>query len=338
MLLDFEIKKTAYIDFLKYYYFKRNLTPKLLVYLGLTLLLSYNMNRGMRHFQSQFLLTFLVIGCIFFSFFFLIPYLIAANKISKLFITENINYQLLETDEGIKLIAATFERFIKWEEIKSINDEGNYIYFILFNARIILVPKTAFIFTNAKTVFFKRIENEILLARHKSPNRLYAKGWYGLIPLIGAFVGLWLIGQGLSKYKDRKLILIGVAAILFTVLVYSSIFYMGRKYNQGNRDLYISTRQMYMNSLVRNIEFYKVQNSQYPDSLPQLLIQVKNNTTHPPLFYTKESSLNAQLYYRKIHEHYTLFFSGADRIPYTGDDVFPLINDLDIPTGFVKFK
>ncbi|MEO8770002.1 MAG: YcxB family protein [Ferruginibacter sp.] len=334
-MLDIQITKTEYIEFLKYYYFKRNLVTRLILPVGLTLLFSNNISRGTHNFQVQFLFYFLIVGIIFYSFFFLIPYLIAAKRLSKQFDRENIDYQLLESEEGIKLTTANKESFAYWKEIKSINSYNNFIYLILFSNKIILVPKSVFQFSNEYKIFLKSTEKEILAARAKGPNHLYAKGWLGLIPLFGGFVGIWLITQGAFKYKDRKLILIGVAALTFTVLIYGSLIYF-TKDKLNNKDLYISSRQMYMNSLVRNIEFYKVQQGEYPDSLPQLLTQAENNSNHPPLFYSKDGPLNAELYYKKINAHYTLFFSGPDRIPYTEDDVLPQINTLDIPTGFVK--
>lgn len=58
-----------------------------------------------------------------------------------------------------------------------------------------------------------------------SGKHLYKRGWLGLIPLVGAVVGLILILLGKFRYKDRRLIIIGCSAVLFTVAVYSGIYF-----------------------------------------------------------------------------------------------------------------
>lgn len=103
----------------------------------------------------------------------------------------------------------------------------------------------------------------------KSARHLYGRGWLGLIPLIGGFVGLGLITLGIFKYKDKKLILIGFAALLFTVSIYSYLFY-DLQYSERGRRTQIEFTQQFLNDMVKNIEFYKIQYGTYPDSLKQL--------------------------------------------------------------------
>ena len=50
--------------------------------------------------------------------------------------------------------------------------------------------------------------------QQKSGSHLYGRGFLGLIPLIGAFIGVGLILLGTFKYKNKKLALIGVAAVI----------------------------------------------------------------------------------------------------------------------------
>ncbi|WP_207496758.1 hypothetical protein [Aridibaculum aurantiacum] len=103
-----------------------------------------------------------------------------------------------------------------------------------------------------------------------SPGKhLYSRGWFGLIPLIGGFVGLGLIVLGIFKYKDRKLILIGSAALLFTVVIYSSMIYYF-EYSTTFREDFAVFSQPKMDELIKSIEFYKTENAQYPDSLQEL--------------------------------------------------------------------
>lgn len=97
----------------------------------------------------------------------------------------------------------------------------------------------------------------------------YLLGLLCLIPLIGAFVGIGLLLYGIIRYKDKALIAIGAFGILFTVAIYSWLFYaMG--HNPFFRNRFRDLAQMELNGLIKDIEFYKLKNGSYPDSLPQV--------------------------------------------------------------------
>ena len=53
----------------------------------------------------------------------------------------------------------------------------------------------------------------------------YWWGFLGLIPLLGAFIGIVLLLLGIFRYKDKILVYIGTACILFTVGIYTFLFY-----------------------------------------------------------------------------------------------------------------
>ena len=163
------------------------------------------------------------------------------------------------------------------------------------------------------------------IARQSKPP--YLLGLFCLIPLIGAFVGLGLLLYGLIKYKDKWLSIIGAAGIVWTILVYTTLFYAGKHasvFKQGFEDI----SQMQLNSLVKNIEFYKLQYGQYPDSLKQLLEDDKLAPINDAAqgMNTKENSFYN---YKKIGDKYSLFSSGQDGIPNTKDDLFPQITITD---------
>ena len=149
----------------------------------------------------------------------------------------------------------------------------------------------------------------------------YLLGLLCFIPLVGAFVGLGLLLYGLLKYKDKWLSIIGAAGILWTITVYSLLFYAGSHvsvFTNGFKDL----SQMQLNSLVKSVEFYNLSHGEYPDSLKQLLDDdksaiitdaVQGMTIKAPLYYN----------YQKVGDRYLLFSSGQDGIPNTADDLFP---------------
>jgi hypothetical protein len=151
----------------------------------------------------------------------------------------------------------------------------------------------------------------------------YLLGLLCLIPLVGAFVGLGLLLYGLIKYKDKWLSIIGAAGILFTVLVYGSLFYAMKNasiFKKGFADI----SQMQLNSLTKNIEFYKLQHGQYPDSLRQLLDDDKLAPITDAIQLNQRRE-NSNYNYQRIGDKYMLFSSGQDGIPNTSDDLFPQV-------------
>lgn len=165
---------------------------------------------------------------------------------------------------------------------------------------------------------------EILPSKSKPP---YLLGLICLIPLVGAFVGLGLLLYGLIKYKDKWLSIIGAAGILWTVIVYGSLYYAATHasvFKKGFEDI----SQMQLNSLVKDIEYYKLSHGQYPDSLKQLLTDDKL----PPIIDAVQGmNTNANSYYnyQKIGGKYLLFSSGQDGISNTKDDLFPQVTITD---------
>lgn len=163
----------------------------------------------------------------------------------------------------------------------------------------------------------------------------YLLGLLCLIPLVGAFVGLGLLLYGLIKYKDKWLSIIGAAGILFTVLVYGSLFYAMKNasiFKKGFADI----SQMQLNSLTKNIEFYKLQHGQYPDSLQQLLDDDKLAPITDAIQLNQRRE-NSNYNYQRIADKYMLFSSGQDGIPNTQDDLFPhvAVND-STKIGLIK--
>ena len=155
----------------------------------------------------------------------------------------------------------------------------------------------------------------------------YLLGLLCLIPLVGAFVGLGLLLYGLIKYKDKWLSIIGAAGILWTIIFYSALFYAGTHvsvFRKGFEDI----SQMQLNSLVKNVEYYKLVHGQYPDSLKQLLEDDKLAPINDAAQGMKIKG-NTYYNYEKIGDRYSLFSSGQDGIPNTKDDLFPQVKITD---------
>jgi len=167
------------------------------------------------------------------------------------------------------------------------------------------------------------METATIQTKSKPP---YFLGLICLIPLVGAFVGLGLLLYGLFKYKDKWLSIIGAAGILWTVLVYSALFYAGR-HAPVFKKAFEEISQMQLNSLVKNIEYYKLAHGHYPDRLEQL----KEDDQLAPIYDAAQgmNSRGTVYNYEKVGDKYLLFSSGQDGIPNTKDDLFPQVTITD---------
>lgn len=88
--------------------------------------------------------------------------------------------------------------------------------------------------------------------------------------------------------------------------------------------------------LIPLVEFYKIENGDYPDSLQQLSKKTRWIFTADP---TQLNHLQKTVYFQYAHlgDHYTLFSVGPDGIAHTSDDIFPVIPDTGrIHYGWVK--
>lgn len=168
--------------------------------------------------------------------------------------------------------------------------------------------------------------------RSKPP---YLLGLLCLIPLLGAFVGLAILLYAIIKYKDKWFGMIGAFGILFTVFIYGSLFYYMKNGDLSKKG-FQEISQMQLNSLIKNIEFYKMQHGQYPDSLGQLLADDKLAPINDAIQSVQFRS-NSNYNYQRIGDKYTVFSSGQDGIPNTKDDLYPkvIISDSS-KIGFVR--
>jgi len=208
-------------------------------------------------------------------------------------------------------------------DIKLIDKNANSIFFILFNKQYIIIPVRFFSSEDEATAYFNEIKvnmhKENLSMQQNSGRHLYYWGLLGLFPLVGAFAGLVLIFQGVSRYKDKVLVIIGVADILITICIYSFLYYQV-EHGEGQ---FKKTNIINLDVLVKDIENYKLQKGNYPDSLEQLLQIDKFAPINDVFLLRKPESIKTTFNYQKINDKYALFSSGFDKIPNTNDDIYP---------------
>jgi hypothetical protein len=153
---------------------------------------------------------------------------------------------------------------------------------------------------------------ELTVKKDKPP---YLLGLLCLIPFIGAFVGLGLLLYGIVRYKDTKLIIIGAAGIVWTILVYGGLFILGSSFKGGAAFEGIAKQEL--NTVVAGIEFYKLEYGRYPDSLEELgKVKLFISYSDPMEKGTKFGDFQ----YKKYGDKYTVFSVGADGIAGTEDE------------------
>ena len=157
----------------------------------------------------------------------------------------------------------------------------------------------------------------------------YILGGISFIPLIGILFGIITIIWGLSTKKSggKKLAIIGTCGISLSIALYGSLFYFGAVQRGGvYDDLRVKLSQTTITSLVQAIEFYKIQNGNYPKSLESLSESLPENsmvTVFDPAIPPLSAEPRYYHYQLEGSSHYYLLGVGPDEKPYTNDDLVP---------------
>lgn len=148
---------------------------------------------------------------------------------------------------------------------------------------------------------------------------LYKIGFIGLVPNFGLISGFVLLILGFIR-KDHRLKIIGFAGILFTPLFW--YVFLNSDFQKKNLTQFTNIQ---LNTIVKDLEFYKSKNGQYPDSLVQLKGQNKffNDQELFNNEFDFKKSKPATFYYKKAENDYVLKSFGPDLIINTKDDIYP---------------
>lgn len=333
MEVTVEITKERYIKSVKtllVYTYKRYL----LILLGISLLLSAIQNRDAPHFFKSFWSTAFSV----FIALVLVSFISSFLKTRKKFkaATQHLGdktYLQVFTlgDDGINIKTEQADTFYRWFEIKRVYLNAGYILIGVSNKSTYGIPVSSFTVPGQKDEFLLTVQNNIKntnITATKYTRPSYYWGLLGLIPVVGAINGLLMVVSGISKYKDTRYTLIGIAGILVTAATFISIIYYANGSSFSNYDRlfrrgFADMSQKDVNSLVKEVEFYKMQNGVYPDSLQQLVKKDQFIPIYDPLLGDKKGNYYN---YRKIGLKYTLFSSGIDETPGTSDDIYPTVD------------
>ena len=174
----------------------------------------------------------------------------------------------------------------------------------------------------------------------------YVLGFCSFIPLLGVLLGILSIVFGAIKFKSGgwKVVLLGVGGILFTIVLYGTLFLVA--FGGKNNMMTEMQRQMAQANLrqcVMSLEFYRQVHGEYPAKLEDL----------PGSKFTPGSTMNFMdtsggfgsnftyqlFYYEKLPDGtgYFLLGRGEDGKPFTDDDLLPdLSADEQAHSGFRK--
>ena len=158
----------------------------------------------------------------------------------------------------------------------------------------------------------------------------YVIAGISFIPLIGVLFGVAAIVWGLvtNKQGGKKLAIIGSLGILFTIVIYSSLYYFGFVHRGG---VYDELRERLAitqaNQTLQAIEFYKVRYGNYPESLAQVTNALPAESLASIYDPTSEARGKlTEFYYQLINaDQYYLLSVGPDNQPFTEDDILPSI-------------
>ena len=152
----------------------------------------------------------------------------------------------------------------------------------------------------------------------------YIIGGMSFIPLIGVFFGVIALVWGVVT-KHTKLKVVGSCGIAFTIILYSALGYFGFVQEGGvYDDLRSDLAKSQLTNVVKEIEFYKIQNGSYPESLEVLQNSLPENSM-VFLYDPAQVSTDGKFYYYKLinESSYHVRSYGRDGLINTSDDILP---------------
>lgn len=165
------------------------------------------------------------------------------------------------------------------------------------------------------------------------------------IPLIGVIPGIISILNALiTRRPNSKLLgILGFCGILLSVILYGVILPNALQ-STGFSKLFESHAVNAMTSLVKKIEYIKLQDGTYPDSMEKIRARLQKGEvalTYDASNASIDGVTTRNFYYEVIDngDHYLLFSVGPDTQPFTEDDIYPAIDPAkDKNIGWVQSK
>ena len=340
MEITTEINELDHNDFYRAYSLKQKWLQRLLILVAVDAVLS-----ALIPLSSFYLITLVFMGIILVPFFFGIPYLVSKKRIREIYEqTPSPNGKKVYKPfaSGIEITDETATTFLRHEDIKQIGRTGNFVFIITRFTGYYLLPTWCFASEEQAAHFLRIVTTGMAHVNGGQPKTpltfkpIYLLGLLCLIPMIGFFVGLALLILGIAHFKDRVFIIMGAIGMLITIGIYASLFHF-----MMNTDVFrpalAQAAQTELNELVKSVEFYKLQNGAYPDSLQQIDTKDSFAVIDDPLSSKKLTDNQQPFHYSKKGRKYVLFSVGEDGKPNTDDDIYPTLTNADTSKlGFIR--
>ena len=334
-------QRQDYINFFKYFFFKRKAALRLTILLlvtGYIGTMAWFDNSAVK--RPGFVILYAVLFVILNVLSSVIPFLISIFRFDKK-LANNETWiepkKILLTDDGIKIVSEHDNNCWKYGTIKHLGITGLHIYMVMWGNSSYVIPYSAFDKNSDAMNFYGALQHGFSRSKaygsYKNPKRLYWWTLLGIIPVWGTIAGCVLIYKGIVQYKDRKLVILGGLCFITTLsfIVYVNSDAVNLQNRQALRELTVSS----LNDEVKKIEFYKMQSGSYPDSLAQTLKDEKLYSVYDPMTPPKSGKV-IYFRYRKIGNRYTVFSVGVDGIANTRDDIYPSIVVDTAKFGLIK--
>jgi hypothetical protein len=165
------------------------------------------------------------------------------------------------------------------------------------------------------------MENEsLLVAKTELPKQeSSAAGWclggLSFIPLIGVPFGIITIIIGIVK-KNKGQIFLGIGGIIWTIVLYSALFYFGFVANFGPyADLKIGLTSQIINSDAGYISLYEQKYNKFPEKITDVIPSDTNMFSLTDPWFTP-------LLFKPINDKsFEIRSAGPDKIINTDDDI-----------------
>ncbi len=322
--------------FLKSFFLKKEYVLKFFILVVVAVCINYYAS----DFNESTILEFArntIISCILiFIVFYILPYLNAMYKFKSFLRSLSAQPLKIEIkDDGLEMYNNGTSVLKYWEIIQGLEVYGDYVCILWLNNASLVIPERAFENIGGLNAFVELVNNKV--ERNTSQNKLESikryklLGLLCLVPILGFIVGLVIIFKGIDL-KSNLLKIIGLAGVLISIFSNSFRFYNKVEPVEIRNKQYIQIQLM---SLVKEIEYYKLVNGNYPDSLSQLNSD-DNYVQIIDFSQFSNSSKEQPFNYQNLDSMYILFSSGNDGKPNTEDDVFPKIQTKDAQG--LKFK
>jgi hypothetical protein len=332
MEIEFQLSKNDYLRFYKLCIkdsFYKQFRRFVIVAIGLLILLN-----AFKFIWWWFLLSLAVVPATLFIIYYFAPLLIFSARLNKIITnTPSVLHQkwLKLVDDGLNSESDGKINTWQWQSMKSAYSNAEFVYIFLVDKKFIAIPKSSFKSESEAVNFYGLVLQKItaqggMLRQPFSsiinkPN--YWWGLLGLMPGIGAVAGIIFTVNGISRYKDTKYTLMGLACIGFTLGVGYFINNNSPFEQLLNKPFVLNSRNS-LNTLMKSVEFYKLQHGEYPDSLAQLGNEDRMISEFDPI-QSSANKYGTGFNYKKVGGHYYLFSSGLDGIPNTKDDFYPTV-------------